>query len=890
MPCLHTENQVRNPTDRESPSHPAPETTQRSKKKKKDERQSGWVLPPLWSFQTKTGQRGFQKALEGAVEIQESWPEDHSDAINNPRMSCGENFRFVKMSGWVRMHPKLSMLLLGRRRDSHPPCGSSCRLAPPAALEGPWLSLSLNQFEDCSGGHLVRSLLFPESSITHQYHQQQPGRSPCSAGPCGLGKCCDWMMGLLGGRSSHLKWQDVCHRVLVHICDTVAAERCCLAMTTTDEAGGQVLGPFFQTTKTQNHTHPDWERSIMGYVVSTGWPLNISDAYEDTRYHLKVDDSAACRPKSILSVPIKNQHDEVIGVVMAVNKMGTACFFSKQDEKVLSSHMALLGVILENKHLTERLERECHHNQVLLELLQLLTEHYHRCLETLLSKLSAVILQASKAKLCKIFISDQSDGECFSWMVCVERDDHGHSTHYCKREFDVNDVSYMYAVRVRTSTEMLNISNIKCVTQPTAAGFQTLICAPIRDTQRNLVLGVCELLNKVSTDSDEGTEFSRADERLLQTFVECCALALHNYAVQQEAKKNLTKLTITEEVLSYHISARVDEAEALEKCTVPSAHSLGLMEFTFSEAGLSLAASAQAAVRMFLDLDLLQTFNIEYKTLCRWVLSIRRGYRGNVAYHNWSHALSTAHCMFAIIRRTEQLQNKLSSLEILALMVSALSHDLDHRGVNNSYIHRAQQPLSRLYTHSTLEHHHINICLLILNNPDSRILCNLSSEDYKACIGMIEKNILATDLTVHTQRRSEFFDLVDDKTLRWEHEEHRDLLRSVLMTACDVCAITKPWKEQKRIARLVAEEFFAQGDREKREFNIRPDAVMDRVNSTRLAELQVQYIDSICSPLYGALSSLFESCSPLKDGCTKNREKWQMLVEKGEEKRDAVKE
>lgn len=33
-------------------------------------------------------------------------------------------------------------------------------------------------------------------------------------------------------------------------------------------------------------------------------------------------------------------------------------------------------------------------------------------------------------------------------------------------------------------------------------------------------------------------------------------------------------------------------------------------------------------------------------------------------------------------------QNKLTDLEVLALLIAALSHDLDHRGVNNSYIQR----------------------------------------------------------------------------------------------------------------------------------------------------------------------------------------------------------
>ena len=48
------------------------------------------------------------------------------------------------------------------------------------------------------------------------------------------------------------------------------------------------------------------------------------------------------------------------------------------------------------------------------------------------------------------------------------------------------------------------------------------------------------------------------------------------------------------------------------------------------------------------------------------------------------------------------------------------------------------------------------------------------------------------------RHRGDFFRLVDEGQLDWENEEHRDLLRSMLMTASDVSAITKPWDVQKR--------------------------------------------------------------------------------------------
>ncbi|KAM9390670.1 cGMP-specific 3',5'-cyclic phosphodiesterase-like, partial [Salvelinus alpinus] len=131
-------------------------------------------------------------------------------------------------------------------------------------------------------------------------------------------------------------------------------------------------------------------------------------------------------------------------------------------------------------------------------------------------------------------------------------------------------------------------------------------------------------------------------------------------------------------------------------------------------------------------------------------------------------------------------------------------------------------------------------------------------------------------------RRAEFFEL-GQRGVRWEEDRHRDLLRSMLMTASDIAAITKPWPIQKRTAKLVASEFFAQGDREKEEFNIKPVDMMNRDNSTRLPHMQVNYIDGMCHPLYQTLSGMFDSCSPLLDGLMRNRENWMLLAETGEE-------
>jgi hypothetical protein len=44
----------------------------------------------------------------------------------------------------------------------------------------------------------------------------------------------------------------------------------------------------------------------------------------------------------------------------------------------------------------------------------------------------------------------------------------------------------------------------------------------------------------------------------------------------------------------------------------------------------------------------------------------------------------------------------------------------------------------------------------------------------------------------------------------------------MMMTACDVSAISKPWEVQHKVAKLVADEFFDQGDLEKLQLNQQP--------------------------------------------------------------------
>ncbi|XP_053484756.1 cGMP-specific 3',5'-cyclic phosphodiesterase isoform X2 [Ictalurus furcatus] len=716
------------------------------------------------------------------------------------------------------------------------------------------------------------------------------------------GDRCARLLELVRDVSSHLDLTALCHRIFLHTHELIAADRYSLFLVCEDSSNRKFLvSRLFDVAEgstleeaSNSGIRLEWNKGIVGHVAATGQPLNIKNAYEDPRFNAEVDQITGYKTQSILCMPIKNHRDEVVGVAQAINKRcGENSTFTEQDEKDFSSYLAFSGIVLHNAQLYETSQLENRRNRVLLDLASLIFEE-QQSLEVLLRKIAATILSFMQAQECTIFISDDETSNAFSSVFHMEYEELSGSVDFPNRDSDVSKINYMYAQYVKNTMEPLNIPDVTNLMSdqrfpwtsenPDSPTYnvKSLLCTPIRNGKKDKVIGVCQLVNKMDESMGEVKAFNRNDEQFLEAFAIFCGLGIQNTQMYETVERAMAKQEVTLEVLSYHASAGEEETRALEAATIPSAQSLRILEFSFSDFDLSEAETTQATIRMFVDLKLVQNFQMKYKSLCQWILSVKKNYRKNVAYHNWRHAFNTSQCMFAILK-SGRLQNNLNDMEILAMMIATLCHDLDHRGVNNSFIKRSDHPLAQLYCHSIMEHHHFDQCLMILNSPGSQILSSLSLDEYKTTLKMIEKAILATDLALYMKKRTEFFELAKNNQFNWEDDCHRDLLRSMLMTACDISAITKPWPVQKRIAELVATEFFEQGDKEREELNIEPIDLMNREKRDKIPSMQVSFIDAICVQLYETLASMSDFCSPLLEGCRKNRQNWKLLAEQAEE-------
>lgn len=94
------------------------------------------------------------------------------------------------------------------------------------------------------------------------------------------------------------------------------------------------------------------DKGLAGYVVKTGEPLNIPDAYSDPRFNPDVDRETGYVTKTILCLPIKNNNQEIIGAFQVLNKIGGQ--FTKGDEDLLVAIGGSASIALENAQLFER--------------------------------------------------------------------------------------------------------------------------------------------------------------------------------------------------------------------------------------------------------------------------------------------------------------------------------------------------------------------------------------------------------------------------------------------------------------------------------------------------------------------------------------------------------
>lgn len=104
-------------------------------------------------------------------------------------------------------------------------------------------------------------------------------------------------------------------------------------------------------------------QQIVSNAALSGQTLNIRDAYDSTEFDFsgtkKFDEGTGYRTKSVLTVPLKNSQDDVIGVLQLLNAQdtdGTVIEFSEEIQPLIEALASQAAVALDNAILIEAQE------------------------------------------------------------------------------------------------------------------------------------------------------------------------------------------------------------------------------------------------------------------------------------------------------------------------------------------------------------------------------------------------------------------------------------------------------------------------------------------------------------------------------------------------------
>ncbi|KAL0852418.1 hypothetical protein ABMA28_000606, partial [Loxostege sticticalis] len=280
-------------------------------------------------------------------------------------------------------------------------------------------------------------------------------------------------------------------------------------------------------------------------------------------------------------------------------------------------------------------------------------------------------------------------------------------------------------------------------------------------------------------------------------------------------------------------------------------------------------------VHLFHIYGLLSHFKLDAAKAWKLFSLIEEGYHSTNPYHNAIHAADVTQAMHCFLQQ-KQIRDHLEPLEIMASLLAAIAHDMDHPGVNQPFLIATSNHLATLYRNtSVLENHHWRSAVSCL--IESGILEQV--RDIQAKLErQISSLILATDITRQQEYLSQFKGHMDTNTLDMTKKEHRHLVLQIALKCADISNPCRPWEVSRKWSLKVCEEFFRQGDYE-RKLNLPVTALCDR-HTTSIPKIQTGFFKFVVTPLITEWHRFLQndlSAQMLKN-LLYNQNKWETLV------------
>ncbi|XP_077479251.1 rod cGMP-specific 3',5'-cyclic phosphodiesterase subunit beta [Stigmatopora argus] len=681
---------------------------------------------------------------------------------------------------------------------------------------------------------------------------------------------------------------------------------------------------------------------IVGHVAQTKKTVNVKDVRQNEHYSAFADELTEYESRNVLATPILNGKD-MVAVIMALNKT-TGPHFTDQDEDLFLKYLKIASLNLKIFHLSYLHNCETRKGQLLLwsankvfEELTDIERQFHKALYTVRAYLncdrySVGLLDMTKDKeffdVWPVLMGEQPpysgpltpDGREVHFYKVIDYILHG------KEDIKVipNPPADHWALSSGLPTYVAEsgfICNIMNTGADETFNFQTealdssgwtiknVLSLPIVNKKEEIV-GVATFYNR-----KDGKPFDDQDEQLMEALTQFLGWSALNTDTYDKMNKLENRKDIAQDMVLYHVKCRNDEIQnilntqevydcepweceeeellgILKKDLPPLIQKFEIYEFRFSDFKCTETELVKCGIQMYYEVGVVKKFQIPQEVLVRFMYSVSKGYR-RITYHNWRHGFNVGQTMFTLLT-TGMLKRYYTDLEVMAMITAGFLHDIDHRGTNNLYQVKSGNPLAKLHGSSILERHHLEFGKFLLSDESLNIYQNLNRRQVDHVIHLTDIAIIATDLALYFKKRTMFQKIVDlshtyEDEKKWVdfmslETTRKEILMAMMMTACDLSAITKPWEVQSKVALSVAAEFWEQGDLERTVLEQQPIPMMDRNKAAELPKLQCGFIDFVCTFVYKEFSRFHPQIQPMLDGILNNRKEWNAKKEEYEAK------
>ena len=663
-------------------------------------------------------------------------------------------------------------------------------------------------------------------------------------------------------------------------------------------------------------------KGIAGKVAETGEVLNIEDAYKSPLFNPKFDQDTGFKTNTILCVPLNDEEGKRMAVLEAVN-----CYdgvFNEMHSVNLNLIGAHLCQVIKKCQLAAQKTLHERGTKALFKLFKVL--YTDLPIETLTMLIIDTAKELVSCERATLYFYDEKKDRLWSKSGHGLNTEEGYTIILNSNE-GVAGMSLSEKTLINLNESERRNSQIWEPRFDESMQFKTrnIMAVPLLDTQGRK-LGVLQVVNKKSGAFDFLTDahFTKFDERVFEDFAtelgraiggrileaafqqriseesndEMIQSQLSEYTLMTHRRRKLQRRSVSMFVKSSAQSALAKITEDITGDVVAPISEEGEEEGEEGGEGERPAAEAgkekggfafpKSVVDVwFYDVsemskDELNTFvkDLFYHTglgakfvinsekLTNFIKEVSETYN-DVPYHNYNHAVSVLHGVYAFLELT-MLKEKLDKVEVLALFIGALCHDIGHDGFTNAFHITTFSDLAATYNDLHVQENlHASLCNKLVCKENTKFL-SMNKDQFMKLRKLIVQIIISTDMAEHLNITT----MCRKKGLGVNSEENnpkdRLLMMKSVLHAIDVSTPAKPLEQALVQSNKLTQEFKRQVEKEL-SLGLEPAAHMNPKNEEARAELEVNFIDYIVQPLWDIVAIRFPESKIFLENLSNNR-------------------